>query len=299
MATVGFIGLGNMGAPMAANLVKAGHEVSVFDLVPEAVKALASQGAKAAASAEQACSGAEFVISMLPAGKHVESLYLTQGLLESVPASAIFIDTSTIDTDTARKLSAAAAEKGKSMVDAPVSGGVAGAAAGTLSFMCGASDPAVFDRVKPLLLDMGKNVFLAGGPGAGQVAKACNNMLLSILMIGTSEALNLGTKNGLDPAVLSDIMLASSGKNWALEVYNPYPDLMENAPASKDYEPGFMSELMLKDLGLAMAAAGGSNAVTPLGGLAYALYNRHVSQGMGKKDFSSIFQAIESLRPEN
>lgn len=299
MATVAFIGLGNMGAPMAANLVRGGHDVSVFDLVPEAVNALTALGAKASGSAEQACSGAEFVISMLPAGKHVESLYLDQGLLDSAPASAILVDTSTIDADTARKLSAAALEKGKSMVDAPVSGGVAGAAAGTLSFMCGAANPEVFEKVKPLLLDMGENVFLAGGPGAGQVAKACNNMLLSISMIGTSEALNLGAKNGLDPAVLSDIMLASSGKNWVLEVYNPCPGLMANAPASRDYEPGFMSELMLKDLELAMAAASGSEAVTPLGGLAYSLYNRHVSGGMGKKDFSSIFQAIESLQSES
>ncbi|WOG26200.1 3-hydroxyisobutyrate dehydrogenase [Endozoicomonas sp. 8E] len=299
MATVAFIGLGNMGAPMAANLVKSGHDVSVFDLVPEAVSSLAALGAKAAASAEQACSGAEFVISMLPAGKHVESLYLDQGLLDSAPTSAILVDTSTIDADTARKLSAAAAGRGKSMIDAPVSGGVAGATEGTLSFMCGATDPEVFEKVRPILLDMGKNVFLAGGPGAGQVAKACNNMLLSISMIGTSEALNLGIKNGLDPAVLSNIMLASSGKNWVLEVYNPCPGLMENAPASRNYEPGFMSELMLKDLGLAMAAASGSEAMTPLGGLAYELYSRHVSGGMGKKDFSSIFRAIESLQPES
>lgn len=299
MATIAFIGLGNMGAPMAANLVRNGHDVSVFDLIPEAVSALAALGAKAAASAEQACSGAEFVISMLPAGKHVESLYLDQGLLDVVPASAILVDTSTIDADTARKLSAAASRQGKSMVDAPVSGGVAGAAAGTLSFMCGAADPEVFEKVKPLLLDMGKNVFLAGGPGAGQVAKACNNMLLSILMIGTSEALNLGAKNGLDPAVLSDIMLASSGKNWVLEVYNPCPGLMANAPASRDYEPGFMSELMLKDLRLAMAAADDSKAVTPLGDLACDLYSRHVSQGMAKKDFSSIFQTVENLKPES
>lgn len=299
MATVAFIGLGNMGAPMAANLVRRGHDVSVFDLVPEAVRSLAAQGAKAAASAEQACSGAEFVISMLPAGEHVESLYLDQGLLDLVPASAILVDTSTIDADTARKLSVAASGRGKSMVDAPVSGGVAGAVKGTLSFMCGVADPEVFGKVKPLLLDMGKNVFLAGGPGAGQVAKACNNMLLSILMIGTSEALNLGAENGLDPVVLSDIMLASSGKNWVLEGYNPCPGLMANAPASRGYEPGFMSELMLKDLRLAMAAADDSKVVTPLGDLACALYNRHVSQGMGKKDFSSIFQAIQNLQPES
>ncbi|WP_422134543.1 3-hydroxyisobutyrate dehydrogenase [Endozoicomonas sp. ALD040] len=299
MATVAFIGLGNMGAPMAANLIRGGHDVSVFDLVPEAVSSLATLGARAAASAEQACSGAGFVISMLPASKHVESLYLDQGLLDSAPTSAILVDTSTIDADTARKLSAAAAGRGRSMIDAPVSGGVAGATEGTLSFMCGAADPEVFEKVKPILLDMGKNVFLAGGPGAGQVAKACNNMLLSISMIGTSEALNLGTKNGLDPEVLSNIMLASSGKNWVLEVYNPCPGLMENAPASRNYEPGFMSELMLKDLGLAMAAATSSEAMTPLGGLAYELYNRHVSEGMGKKDFSSIFRAIESLQPES
>ncbi|WP_461537612.1 3-hydroxyisobutyrate dehydrogenase [Spongorhabdus nitratireducens] len=292
MANVAFIGLGNMGGPMAANLLKAGHSVTVFDLVPEAVQQLVDQGATSAENAAAAVEGVDFVISMLPAGRHVEGLYLGEsGLLNVLNSSAVIIDSSTIDAATARKVHAAAAEKGIAMVDAPVSGGVAAAAAGTLSFMCGGSDEA-FASVKPLLDGMGKNIFHAGDSGAGQVAKVCNNMLLSILMVGTSEALRLGADNGLDPARLSEIMLASSGRNWTLEVYNPYPGVMENAPASNDYKPGFMNDLMLKDLGLAMETAVHSGSATPLGAMARSLYASHVSKGNGKLDFSSILQSL-------
>ncbi|MGY0219713.1 3-hydroxyisobutyrate dehydrogenase [Endozoicomonadaceae bacterium StTr2] len=292
MANVAFIGLGNMGGPMAANLLKAGHNVTVFDLVPEAVQQLVDQGASSAENAAAAVEGVDFVISMLPAGRHVEGLYLGEsGLLNVLNSSAVIIDSSTIDAATARKVHAAAAEKGIAMVDAPVSGGVAAAAAGTLSFMCGGSDEA-FASVKPLLDGMGKNIFHAGDSGAGQVAKVCNNMLLSILMVGTSEALRLGADNGLDPARLSEIMLASSGRNWTLEVYNPYPGVMENAPASNDYKPGFMNDLMLKDLGLAMETAVHSGSATPLGAMARSLYASHVSKGNGKLDFSSILQSL-------
>ena len=292
MATIAFIGLGNMGGPMAINLVKAGHQVTVFDLVPAAVKTVTDLGASSAATANGAASGAEFVITMLPASRHVESVYLgDNGLLAAVDNGAVVVDCSTIDAGTARKVAAAAKERGVAMVDAPVSGGVAGAAAGTLSFMCGGDDD-TFARVKPMIKGMGKNIFHAGGNGAGQVAKICNNMLLSVLMVGTSEALRLGIDNGLDPKRLSEIMLASSGRNWTLEVYNPAPGVMEKAPASNDYKPGFMTELMLKDLGLAMETAVASGSSTPMGALARSLYASHNRKGNGKLDFSSIYQYL-------
>ncbi len=292
MATIAFIGLGNMGGPMAANLVKAGHQVTVFDLVPAAVKTLTEMGASSAATANEAARGADFVITMLPASRHVEAVYLGEnGLLGALDPQAIAVDCSTIDAATARKVASAARERGIAMLDAPVSGGVAGAAAGTLSFMCGGDDDA-FARVKPILENMGRNIFHAGGNGAGQVAKICNNMLLSVLMVGTSEALRLGIDNGLDPKRLSEIMLASSGRNWTLEVYNPAPGVMEGSPASNGYKPGFMTELMLKDLGLAMETAVASGSSTPMGALARSLYASHNRRGNGQLDFSSIYQYL-------
>lgn len=291
-STIAFIGLGNMGGPMAINLVKAGHTVTVFDLVPEAVKTVTDVGASSADSAVGAATGVDFVITMLPAGRHVESVYLgDSGILAAVGSDTVVIDCSTIDAATARKVGAAAKERGIGMLDAPVSGGVAGAAAGTLSFMCGGDD-ATFAKAKPVLEAMGKNIFHAGDNGAGQVAKICNNMLLSVLMVGTSEALRLGIDNGLDPQRLSEIMLASSGRNWTLEVYNPSPGVMETAPASKDYQPGFMVDLMLKDLGLAMETAIASSSATPMGALARSLYASHSRKGKGKLDFSSIYQYL-------
>lgn len=292
MATIAFIGLGNMGGPMAINLVKAGHKVTVFDLVPAAVKTVTDIGASSADTAVAAARGADFVITMLPASRHVEGVYLGEnGLLAALDSSTLVIDSSTIDAGTVRKVAAVAKERGIAMVDAPVSGGVAGATAGTLSFMCGGDDDA-FAKVKPVLEAMGKNIFHAGGHGAGQVAKICNNMLLSVLMVGTSEALRLGIDNGLDPVRLSEIMLASSGRNWTLEVYNPAPGVMEKAPASNDYKPGFMTELMLKDLGLAMETAIASGSSTPMGALARSLYASHARKGNGKLDFSSIYQYL-------
>lgn len=292
MATIAFIGLGNMGGPMAANLVKAGHQVTVFDLAPAAVKTLTEMGASSAATANEAARGADFVITMLPASRHVEAVYLGEnGLLGALDPQAIAVDCSTIDAATARKVASAARERGIAMLDAPVSGGVAGAAAGTLSFMCGGDDDA-FARVKPILENMGRNIFHAGGNGAGQVAKICNNMLLSVLMVGTSEALRLGIDNGLDPKRLSEIMLASSGRNWTLEVYNPAPGVMEGSPASNGYKPGFMTELMLKDLGLAMETAVASGSSTPMGALARSLYASHNRRGNGQLDFSSIYQYL-------
>ncbi|TNC82944.1 MAG: 3-hydroxyisobutyrate dehydrogenase [Oleiphilus sp.] len=293
MAIIAFIGLGNMGGPMATNLLKAGHEVRVFDLVPALVKQLVSDGAQAAKSAENAADSADYVISMLPAGKHVASLYIgDEGLLASLKPGTMVIDSSTIDAETARDVHAACRDKGIEMLDAPVSGGVAAAAAGSLTFMCGGSEKA-FEKAKGILGDMGQNIFHAGPDGAGQVAKMCNNMLLAIHMIGTSEALQLGTKNGLDAKVLSDIMLASSGKNWSLERYNPYPGVMPTTPASNDYQPGFMVDLMAKDLGLAIANASACGSATPLGEKALGLYQQKQQEGDGKRDFSSIIELLK------
>ncbi|MET4694547.1 3-hydroxyisobutyrate dehydrogenase [Endozoicomonas lisbonensis] len=293
MAKIAFIGLGNMGGPMAANLLAAGHEVTVFDLVSDLMQQLTDQGAKPADSALAAADGVEFVITMLPAGRHVEMVYLgDSGLLACLEGSPLIIDCSTIDAQTAKKVASAASELGLDMIDAPVSGGVAAAKAGTLSFMCGGAEKA-FNRARPVLADMGKNLFHAGPSGAGQTAKICNNMLLSVLMTGTAEALQLGVDNGLDPTVLSDIMLASSGRNWALEVYNPYPGVMESAPSSHQYQPGFMVDLMVKDLGLAMSAALESSSAVPMGSAARNLYMAHKKKGHGKLDFSSILQALK------
>jgi len=292
MATVAFIGLGNMGGPMATNLVKAGHSVTVFDLSQAACDSLRDAGAAVAGSAAEAAVGVDYLISMLPAGKHVAATYLgSDGLLARLDISTTVLDCSTIDAATAREVGEAAAEKGIGFMDSPVSGGVAAAAAGTLAFMCG-GEAATFEKARVILADMGKNIFHAGPAGAGQVAKGCNNMLLAIHMIGTCEALEMGARNGLDPKVLSQIMLASSGRNWSLEVYNPYPGVMETAPASNDYKPGFMVDLMVKDLGLAMEIAEQSDFDNPMGQLARALYTAHQEAGNGQRDFSSILEKL-------
>ncbi|MGS0535733.1 3-hydroxyisobutyrate dehydrogenase [Pseudoalteromonas sp. SaAl2] len=288
--SIGFIGLGNMGGPMAANLVKAGHQVKVFDLNQSVVNDLASNGAIAATDAKHCATDIDVLISMLPASKHVKSLYLGEtGLVHVLAKTTLVIDCSTIDAASAREVGSELSEHGIAFVDAPVSGGVAGATAGTLTFIVGGDD-AHFNQAQPVLADMGKNIFHAGDIGAGQVAKICNNMLLSILMAGTSEALQMGINNGLDPKVLSDIMTASSGRNWTLELYNPCPGVMDTAPASNDYKPGFMVDLMAKDLGLAMEAAQQSNSATPMGSMAKNLYTMLQHQGAGSDDFSAIFK---------
>lgn len=295
MATIGFIGVGNMGGPMAINLVKAGHQVKVFDLSPELKAKVVAEGAEGVDSPHEAVANAEFVITMLPSGPIVESLYIHKDkLLDSISDTSLVIDCSTIAPENAINLSNAADAKGITTLDAPVSGGVGGATAGTLTFIVGGDDDA-FERAKPILAAMGKNVFHAGGHGAGQTAKICNNMLLAIHMVGTAEALQLGVDNGLDPKVLSDIMLQSSGRNWSLELYNPYPGVMETSPASKDYEGGFQVNLMNKDLGLAMQAALKSQSSTPMGTLAKSLYVQHGRNGWGMKDFSSIQRWFEKL----
>lgn len=294
MATIGFIGLGNMGGPMAANLAKAGHQVKVFDLSEAALKAAAEHGCNVMGSAADAARDSEFVISMLPAGQHVEAVYLNGDtpLFDVISTSALIIDSSTIDAATAKKVAAIAAERGLSFIDAPVSGGVGGAVAGTLAFMVGGEDEQ-FARAKPVLECMGKNIFHAGDHGAGQIAKACNNMLLAVLMTGTCEALNMGMKNGLDPAVLSEIMKQSSGGNWALNVYNPVPGVMENVPSSNDYQGGFQVDLMYKDLGLAMGLSQQSESPIPMGSQARALFSLHKSKGNGGLDFSSVLKLYQ------
>lgn len=287
---IAFIGLGHMGGPMALNLLKAGHHLKVFDLVPAALKTTTDAGAEACSTAAEAVEGAEIVITMLPASKHVEGLYLGEGgLLESIPAGTLVLECSTIAPESARKVSAAATQRGLRMLDAPVSGGTGGAVAGTLTFIVGGA-AADLDAARPVLEAMGKNIFHAGDAGAGQVAKICNNMLLGILMAGTSEALALGVANGLDPKVLSDIIAKSSGRNWATELYNPWPGVMDNVPSSKGYAGGFGVDLMLKDLGLAAEAALHARATTPLGELARNLYSMLSAQGHGGQDFSSILK---------
>ena len=293
---IAFIGLGNMGGPMAVNLHKAGHEVRAFDLSQPARDKLAADGVGIAADASAAVQGAEVVISMLPASQHVEALYLGNdkqpGLVPQLAEGALVIDCSTIAAATSRKVAEAAKARGLAFIDAPVSGGTGGAIAGTLTFMVG-GDVAALERARPVLEKMGANIFHAGDVGAGQTAKICNNMLLGILMAGTSEAIALGVANGLDPKVLSEIMRRSSGGNWALEKYNPMPGVMETAPASKGYAGGFGTDLMLKDLGLAQENAAAVKASTPLGGLARSLYAAHSLAGHGALDFSSIIKSVQ------
>jgi len=292
MSRIAFIGLGNMGGPMAANLVKAGHALRVFDLVPEALAHAVEAGATAATSAADTLVDAEVVISMLPASRHVEGLYLGEAdLLAKIPAGALVIDCSTIAPASARKVAEAATARGLQMLDAPVSGGTAGAAAGTLTFIVGG--PAeVLERARPYLQAMGKNIFHVGDSGAGQVAKLCNNMALGVIMAVTGEAISLGVAHGLDAKVLSQMMAVSTGRSWATEVCNPWPGVLENAPASRGYSGGFGNDLMLKDLGLAVEAAMGTGASIPLGELARNLYAMNSRAGNGKLDFSSVVKLV-------
>ncbi|MHC6201347.1 3-hydroxyisobutyrate dehydrogenase [Elizabethkingia miricola] len=290
MKKIAFIGLGNMGGPMAANLVRKGYDVNGFDLSADALNHLKEAGGYIADSSVEAIADADVVITMLPSGKHVSDLYSDEFIAHLKPY-ALLIDSSTIDAVTARAVADKVQLKGCSMIDAPVSGGTSGAQAGTLTFIVGGTLDN-FEKAKPVLECMGKNIFHAGESGAGQVAKMCNNMLLAVHMIGTSEAINLGVRQGLDPKVLSEIMKKSSGGNWSLEVYNPYPGVMENTPASKDYAGGFAVDLMAKDLGLAAAAGLETKTATPLGNTALNLYRMWSDAGNGKIDFSSIIRFL-------
>jgi 3-hydroxyisobutyrate dehydrogenase len=290
---IGFIGLGNMGLPMALNLLKAGHQVIGFDLVKSQLDIFATAGGTIADNANATTKDADVLITMLPASRHVEALYLGDaGLLANANPKTLLIDCSTISPKVAQAVAAAAKAKGFAMIDAPVSGGTVGAQAGTLTFMVGGETGAV-ECARVVLEKMGKNIFHAGASGAGQTVKVCNNMMLGIQMLGTSEALRLGIANGLDPKVLSDIMSKSSGRNWALELYNPCPGVMDNVPSSKGYAGGFGVDLMLKDLGLAVENAKNLDASIPLGKLAQELYETHSKAGNGQLDFSSVFNLKE------
>jgi 3-hydroxyisobutyrate dehydrogenase len=292
MSRIAFIGLGNMGGPMAANLLKAGHTLHVFDLAAEAIAHAVSLGATAAQTASEAVQGAEVVISMLPASRHVEGLYLGEaGLLAHIPSGALVIDCSTIAPASAQKVARAADARGLTMIDAPVSGGTAGATAGTLTFIVGGEADAL-ERARPVLANMGKNIFHVGASGAGQVAKLCNNMALGVIMAVTGEAIALGVAHGLDPGVLSQMMAVSTSRSWATEVCNPWPGVLANAPASRGYTGGFGNDLMLKDLGLAAEAAMGVGASIPLGELARNLYAMNSRAGHGGLDFSSVVKLI-------
>jgi 3-hydroxyisobutyrate dehydrogenase len=291
MAQVGFIGLGNMGSGMAANLVKAAHKVRAFDLSAEALAKADQAGCERAGSAAEAVRDAEAVVTMLPAGRHVREVF-EGSVFGQAPASAILIDCSTIDVATARGVEAAAAERGYVMVDAPVSGGIAASQAGTLTFMVGGSGDG-FARARPILEAMGKAVIHAGGPGAGQVAKICNNMVLGATMIATCEAFLLAQKLGLDPQVFYDIASKASAQSWSMTSYCPVPGVGPETPADHDYEGGFAAALMLKDLRLAMQAADTAAVETPMGRRAEQLYERFVEHGSAAKDFSGIIRMLE------
>ena len=292
MATIGFIGLGNMGGPMARNLVKAGHQLKAFDLSEKAVAGLVEAGAMRAATTRDAARGVEFVVTMLPAGDHVRSVYLGEGgLIAAADKGTLFIDSSTIDVPSARETIAAAEAAGMDMVDAPVSGGVGGAEAGTLTFMVGGT-PGAFARARPLLEKMGKNIFHAGAAGNGQVAKVCNNMILGISMIGVSEAFVLGEKLGLDAQTLFDISSTASGQCWSMTSYCPVPGPVPTSPANRGYAPGFTAAMMLKDLRLAQDASRTARTPTPLGAQAAQLYALMEAAGEENLDFSGVIKLI-------
>lgn len=294
MATAGFIGLGNMGGPMAANLAKAGHEVWGYDLSADLVAAFAANGGKASASVAEAVGEADFVFTMLPAGSHVEAVYCGEdGVFAHARDGAALVDCSTIDVETARRVAEQAVEKGFTMLDAPVSGGVAGAAAATLTFMVGGPQTA-FAAAGPMLQEMGKTIVHAGDAGSGQAAKICNNMILGVSMIAVCEAFALADRLDLDRQKLFDISSKASGQCWSLTSYCPVPGPVPASPANRDYAPGFTAAMMLKDLKLAGEAAQVSGASTPMGSLARELYDQFCGSGNQNVDFSGIFKFLSS-----
>jgi len=292
MAQIGFIGLGNMGLPMAQNLIKAGHAVCGYDVSAAALDRLSAAGGIAVRSLDVASMGVDLVISMLPAREQVREVYLGQGgVLASAASGTLLIDCSTVDVETARAVAAAAQVNELAMLDAPVSGGVAGARAGTLTFMVGGTE-AAFERAKPVLQAMGKTIVQAGDAGSGQAAKICNNMILGISMIAVSEAFLLAEKLGLDAARLFEVASQSSGQCWSMTSYCPVPGLVPTSPANNDYQPGFTAAMMLKDLKLAQDAARLTRAVTPLGAGATAVYQSFVDDGGAGLDFSGIIRFL-------
>jgi 3-hydroxyisobutyrate dehydrogenase len=294
MASIGFIGLGNMGAPMAANLVKAGHGVTGYDLNPAALRTLTAAGGRGAASASEAAKGADVVITILPAGEDVREVWLHQGGLIAAAGNAkdvkpLLIDCSTIDVDSARAVTAAAAAAGLAMLDAPVSGGTTGAKNATLTFMVGGTEDA-FARGQPILAAMGKNIFHAGGPGAGQAVKICNNMMLAINMVGVCEGFLLAERLGLDWRKLHQICSTASANSWALSSYCPAPGPVPAAPSNRDYAPGFTTQLMVKDVKLSQMAAEAAGSPTPLAAMALSFYEKAAAAGDAAKDFSVVFR---------
>jgi len=294
---IGFIGLGNMGAPMALNLIKAGNELIVFDVIRKNVDTLLEQSSNKASAAPSVKALAQqkldLILTMLPAAQHVRSVYLgAEGILDNVSSGTLLVDSSTIDPQTAREVSSVALIKGNPMLDAPVSGGTGGAQAGTLTFMVG-GDEGVFNSNKSFFQQMGKNIFYCGASGNGQVAKVANNMLLGISMIATAEAMALGVELGMDPKILANIINTSSGRCWSSDTYNPYPGVLENAPASRGYSGGFGTDLMLKDLGLACEAAKSVKQPVMLGGLAAQIYQTFSKLGNGHLDFSAVIQLFK------
>jgi 3-hydroxyisobutyrate dehydrogenase len=292
MARIGFIGVGNMGLPMVRNLLTAGHAVAVFDLVPGARDAAAAAGATVGRSTADVASGAEFVITMLPEGRHVREVYVgADGVIAAAADGALLIDCSTIDVATARAVWQAAAARGLEMVDAPVSGGVAGAANATLTFMIGGEESAV-GRARPVLEQLGATIVHTGPSGSGQAAKICNNMMLAIAMIGVAEAFTMAERLGLSAGALFQVASRSSGQSWALTGYCPVPGLVPAAPANRDYQPGFTAAMMAKDLRLAQDAATSVDVATPLGSEARNLYALFKGRGHGELDFSAIIKMI-------
>ncbi|MDX2155230.1 MAG: 3-hydroxyisobutyrate dehydrogenase [Hyphomicrobiaceae bacterium] len=283
MSTIGFIGLGNMGQHMARNLIKAGHSLKVFDLNEENARFVAQAGAKAVSSAAEAAKDVEFVVTMVPVGADVRRVFVDAGVIGAARPGTILIDSSTIDVDTARAMHDAAAKAGYKFLDAPVSGGVIGAEQATLTFMCG-GDKDTFEKARPILAGMGKNIVLCGGPGQGQVVKICNNMMAAINMLAASEALVMGEKLGVDRKVLYDVITTSTGRSYALERSCPIPGPVPTAPSSNGFKPGFMAKLMLKDLRLSQMAAQSAGAATPLGAAATAAYAMHIENGNGDLD---------------
>ena len=287
MEKIGFIGLGNMGMPMAQNLISNGIKVKGFDVSEEVLKQALKNEIEVCSDALQVSQGINVLITMLPNGEAVSSVFNSESLLENIDPSILIIECSTISPKTSKELSLKASSLDLEMIDAPVSGGVKGAEEAGLTFMVGGSVESV-EKAKPILSMMGKNIFHAGDSGSGQIAKLCNNMLLAIHMSGTAEALSMGVKSGLDPSVLSEIMSKSSGGNWSLDKYNPYPGVMIESPASKDYQGGFLNKLMIKDLNLAKELAQDSKTETPMGDSARNLYDELIEQGLEDLDFSSV-----------
>ncbi|MBK1668729.1 3-hydroxyisobutyrate dehydrogenase [Rhodovibrio sodomensis] len=299
MAEIGFIGLGNMGGPMAANLVGAGHRVTGFDPSDTAQARARDHGIAVAQRIAEAVRGVQTVVTMLPAGPQVREVYTgSGGVLDTAPAQCLLVDCSTIDVDSARAVHAAAQDRGYALLDAPVSGGVAGAEAGQLTFMVG-GDPDAFDCAKALFDIMGKAAVHAGPAGNGQVAKACNNMILGISMLAISEAFTLAERQGLEPEKLFEISSQASGSCWAMLNHNPVPGVVETAAANRNYEPGFSADMMWKDLKLAQDAAMRAGVSTPMGANAQALYAALVNAGWGGKDYSAIYRLLRGETPES